>query len=355
MDEGVEMTTERATLPAPIALPENPVFRFYRGGPGIDRFRGIAPGSGSGAAEDWVGSTTGTFEDDSLGLSRLSDGQLLRDVINADPVGYLGAEHAARLGSNPGLLVKLLDAGERLIVHFHPGRQFAEAYLHSPFGKTEAWIILEAEPGAHMHLGLREAIDQETLRSWVEDQDSAAMLAALNPVPVTAGDVLFVPAGRLHTIGAGITLIELQEPSDMSVLIEWQRAGVENGDEHLRLGWDLVLEAAELVPGVSLPAAPDPVAPGTSAVQRLLGPEADAFFRAERLVVDGPALTLDPEFAIVIVTQGELTFSTAGNAPLSLERGAAGLIPYGAGETTVSGRGIAVRCLPPVEVHGGQR
>ena len=96
-----------------------------------------------------------------------------------------------------------------------------------------------------MHLGLREPIDLETLRGWVSEQDSEVMLSALNKVPVSTGDALFVPAGTLHTIGAGITLIELQEPSDMSVVIEWRHAGVTNGDEHLQLGWDQILPAAD--------------------------------------------------------------------------------------------------------------
>src|SRR5277367_5111245 len=113
---------------APVVLPPNPVFRFYRGGAGIDALRGVEPGSGPGAPEDWVASTTTSFRHRTEGLASLADGRLLRDVIAADPLGYLGPEHAARLGANPGLLVKLLDAGERLAVHFHPGREFARAH-----------------------------------------------------------------------------------------------------------------------------------------------------------------------------------------------------------------------------------
>ena len=90
---------------------------------------GSTPGSGPGAPEDWVGSTTTSFGHDTRGSRRCADGRILRDVIDADPVGYLGPEHVARFGSNPGLLVKLLDAGERLAVHFHPGREFAREHL----------------------------------------------------------------------------------------------------------------------------------------------------------------------------------------------------------------------------------
>ncbi|MCL2418492.1 MAG: class I mannose-6-phosphate isomerase [Conexibacteraceae bacterium] len=335
------------TRPAPVILPPNPVFRFYEGGDGIDVLRGIEPGAGPGAPEDWVGSTTTSFGNPVEGLSRLADGALLRDLIDADPVGYLGPEHVARLGANPGLLVKLLDAGERLAVHFHPGREFARSHLNSRFGKTEAWIILAAAPGAEMHLGLREPIDQETLSRWVVEQDSDVMLAALHRVPVKAGDVLFVPAGTLHTIGAGITLVELQEPSDMSAVIEWRLAGVDNGDEHLQLGWDVILPAADTEAGSPSHATPEPVAAGTSAARNLLPPEADGFFRAERLTLGGPDLELEPAFSIVIATGGEITLITQHNRPLRLASGVAALIPHGAGTTTVSGNGTALRCLPP--------
>jgi mannose-6-phosphate isomerase len=331
---------------AAVALPPNPVFRFYRGGPGIDAVRGLEPGTGPGAPEDWVGSTTTSFGHDSEGLATLSDGRVLRDVIAADPIGYLGKAHVERFGASSGILVKLLDTAERLAVHFHPGREFARAELGSQFGKTEAWIILRAEPGAELRLGLRAPVDLATLKRWVHDQDSAAMLAALNPVPVVAGDVLFVPAGTLHTIGAGITLIELQEPSDMSVVLEWQLSGVDNGDEHLQLGWDRVLAAADTAPGSAAHGSRSLTTAGTG-VESLLPTEADPFFRAQRVSVDGHELSLAPSFAILIALDGELTLTTKSHAPLHLTQGDAALVPHGAGETNVSGHGTAIRCRPP--------
>jgi mannose-6-phosphate isomerase len=200
-----------------------------------------------------------------------------------------------------------------------------------------------------MHLGLREAIDLETLRGWITEQDSDGMLRALNKVPVGAGDVLFVPAGTLHTIGAGITLIELQEPSDMSVVIEWQNAGVTNGDEHLQLGWDQILPAAETeaTPPIHVPART--IDPSRSSLRRLLPPEADAFFRAEQLDLRaGEPLQLQPQFSILIGTGGQLRLAAEGHESLEVSRGTAVLIPFGAGMTTLSGTGSAIRSLPPV-------
>jgi mannose-6-phosphate isomerase len=346
--------TTTAPGPGPMLLPPNPVFRFYKGGAGIDRFRDVEPGSGPGAPEDWVASTTTSFGNDTEGLASLTDGRILRDVIAADPIAFLGAEHVAALGSNPGLLVKLLDAGERLAVHFHPGREFARAHLHSEFGKTEAWLILEAEPGAHMHLGLREPIEPETLKRWVTEQNSEEMLQALNKVPVKTGDSLFVPAGTLHTIGEGITLIELQEPSDMSVVIEWSYAGVEPGEATLRLGWDTILPAADLEAGIPVHIPAEQAEAGISAQKRLLPPEADAYFRANQLTVhEHDPIQLEAQFSILIGTGGAITIASDEHPALALTKGEAALIPYSGGRTTIAGSGTAIRCLPPSSTEPG--
>ncbi len=332
---------------APVLLPPNPVFRFYKGGRGIDELRGVESSGEPTAPEDWVGSATHSLGHEQEGLASLSDGRLVRDAIDADPVGYLGPQHVARFGSNPALLVKLLDAGERLAVHFHPGREFAREHMGSAFGKTEAWIVLAAEPGAHMDFGLREPMSIDTLSGWVQRQDSEEMLRALHQIPVTAGDVLFVPAGTLHTIGEGITLIELQEPSDMSVVLEWRRFNVTGGEEHLGFGWERILTAATTEPGEPLPGPlSDPAANG-SRVEPLLPSEAAPYFRAQRVVVSGSELELEPAFAVVIAVEGQLSITPDGGQPLTLSRGQAALVPYGAGVTTWSGSGTAVRCMPP--------
>ena len=144
--------------------------------------------------------------------------------------------------------MKLLDAGERLPVHYHPGRPFAKEHLGLRYGKTESWLILEADPGAAVHVGLKEPLDAETARRWVDEQDADAMLHALHEVPVQAGDGILVPAGTLHAIGGGILLLELQEPTDLSVLVEWKKFGVDDGTENLELGWETALQSLDREP-----------------------------------------------------------------------------------------------------------
>ena len=324
----------------PFALPPNQFPRFYRGGARIDALRG-APAGEDGRPEDWIGSTATSFGHQAEGLSRLEDGRLLRDLVQADPEAFLGPEHAARWGAEPALLVKLLDAGERLPVHFHPGRRFAREHLGLPFGKTEAWIILEAEPDAAVYVGLREPVADATLERWVERQDPEEMLAAMNRVGVAAGDSVLVPAGTLHAIGEGILLLELQEPTDLSVLLEWERFSMDSGLEHLELGWETALRAMER--GPTDPSALTASGDGAS----LLPAAADPYFRAQRVRPEGGSAELEPSFAVLLASDGEGRLRTEHGDTLELRRGATVLVPFAAGRTSVEGAVDVIRCLPP--------
>jgi mannose-6-phosphate isomerase len=335
----------------PIVLEANQPPRFYQGGASIADFRGD-PRPTDNRPEDWVGSSTTLFGQEQDGLTTLADGSLLRDAIAADPEAYLGGEHAALFGADPGLLVKLLDAGERLPVHLHPDREFARRHLDCPYGKTEAWVIVEARPDATVHLGFKRDLDAATVRGWVDAQDSAAMLDAMHALPVRAGDGVLVPAGLPHAIGEGIFLVELQEPTDFSVLLEWQGFDIDGpADGHLGLGFDLALQcvdrsgwAAERLEQLRRHAHEegDP----QEGVRPLLVPAAEPFFRAEGLTVPGP-LTLEPAFAILVVVAGGGRLRTEHGGELELRRGQTVLVPHAAGRAELSGRLKAVRCRPP--------
>jgi mannose-6-phosphate isomerase len=332
----------------PIRLAANQVPRFYRGGAAIAELRGI-PARGEFLPEDWVGSTTTVFGSDAEGLTALEDGRTLKAAVRADPEGFLGARHAAAYGADPALLVKLLDAGERLPVHCHPGRDFARRHLDCPYGKTEAWVVVGAlGPAVRVHLGFRADADPERLAGWVAGQQTGPLLASLNALPVAAGDTVLVPAGVPHAIGEGVVVVELQEPTDFSVLLEWDGFALDGRrDGHLGLGFDLALRcvdragrgAAELA---RLRAGRGQVRPG---VERLFPAEADPFFRAERLRPD-PVATLDAAFSILVVTYGSGRIETRAGA-LDLSRGDTVLLPFAAGPGELAGRLEAVRCLPP--------
>jgi mannose-6-phosphate isomerase len=319
----------------PQILPPNVLHHFYRGGPRIATLRGLRIADDH-APEEWIGAVNTTFASpNGRGLSRLADGTLVRDAIAADPDGWLGAGHVARFGADPGLLTKLLDAGQRLPVHFHPGRRFAREALQLAHGKTEAWIVVEAEPGASVWVGFKQAVEPATVRAWMRAQDSAAMLAALHELPVAAGDTILVPAGTPHAIGAGILILELQEPSDLSVTLEWTGFELGEDDGHLGLGWDRALSALDRSAwdGGRIAALRGGGGHG------LLPRAADPYFRAER-VRGGD--TLDAGFAVLIGLAGE---GTLGG--LAVERGSAVLVPHSAGPLELTGDVEAIVSRPP--------
>jgi mannose-6-phosphate isomerase len=334
----------------PIPLAANRFPRFYRGGSAIDELRGGAPGAdGAFLPEDWVGSTTTALGSADDGLTRLEDGRTLREAIRSDPEGFLGRRHAEAYGDDPALLVKLLHAGERLPVHCHPDRDFARRHLDCPWGKTEAWVIVGSDdPDPVVHLGFREDVDPGRLAGVVEVQRTEALLAGLNAVPVAAGDTVLVPAGMPHAIGRGVLLVELQEPTDFSVLLEWEGFAIDGRAEgHLGLGFDLALGCVDRGRWSEerlgrLRGGRGPARPGA---ERLFPAEADPFFRAERLRPD-PAASLEAAFSILVVTEGSGRLETTGGA-LELGRGDTVLVPFAAGAGAVRGRLEAVRCLPP--------
>jgi mannose-6-phosphate isomerase len=296
--------------------------------------------------EDWVGSATAIFGTAEEGMTRLPDGRLLRDAIDSDPEGYLGPGHVRQHGASPALLVKLLDAGERLPVHCHPGDGFARKHLASVWGKTEAWIVVDAAPGSEVHIGFSEAVPPGRLAGWVADQDPA-MLGALNRVPIAPGDAILIPAGVPHAIGEGVFLVELQEPTDLSVLLEWESFAIDGRtDGHLGLGYDLALDCVDRSAWDAGQLAALRAVAGHSPVTSVFPAAADPYFTAQRIRPSGGAVTLEPGFAILVVLSGSgVLRSDAGS--LSLSRGMTVLMPYAAGQSVISGDCELIRCLPP--------
>lgn len=339
---------------SPIPLGPNQPDRPYRGGAGIAELRGTEQPS-EFSPEDFVGSATEIFSGGGVGLTALPSGGLLRDELAADPEGWLGPDHRARYGTSPELLVKLLDTAERLFVHLHPDVAFAREHLELAHGKTEAWIVTAVRPvegsdSGYACLGFTREVSAAEVDDWVRRQDAAAMMSAMHRVALEAGSTLLVPAGMAHAIGPGITLVELQEPTDLSILLEW--AGYRDlGEQDAFLGLDRAValgaldrtaasaeriqELAGRRPGV------DPEAP----VLPLFPAEADPFFRAERIRPAG-SVELDPGFSVLVVLEGEGTLAWE-TGELPVRRGATLVVPFGAGPLRLTGAVTALRCRPP--------
>jgi mannose-6-phosphate isomerase len=335
----------------PVALAANLPAQFYRGGAAIAAFRGIEQTS-EFSPEDWIGSATTLFGKPEAGLTRLPDGRILRDALVQDPLAWLGEAHLDTFGASPGLLVKLLDAGQRLPVHAHPTREWARRHLDCPYGKTEAWVIVECTPDARVHLGFQRDVEADELARWVEQQDEAALVGSLHSLPVRPGDSVLVPAGMPHAVGAGVFLIELQEPTDFSVLMEWEGFELDGlADGHLGLGFDVALscvdrsgQGAERLRELRAARVP---APGASSI---FPAESERFFRAARLR-PSPSIELDPSFSVLVVIEGEGELQTSSST-LALRRGMTVLVPHAAGTAELRGGLEAIRCLPPAPRRG---
>ena len=127
-----------------------------------------------------------------------------------DAVGELWFQRVDKSAPDPGLLLKLLFTSEPLSIQVHPDDAFARSVGLSN-GKTEAWYILSATPDARVALGLKRRLTPPELRAAIKDGSIAALAQWRS---VAKGDIIFVPAGTIHAIGAGIVLAEIQQHSD---------------------------------------------------------------------------------------------------------------------------------------------
>lgn len=325
----------------PVRLPANQPPRFYRGGAAIAALRGT-PDVEYGP-EDWVASCTTLYGEVSAGLSTLPDGKWLRDAIRADPEPWLGPE----AGDEPALLVKLLDAGQRLPVHCHPSNDFARQHLSSHYGKTEAWIIVGTtgdEPT--VHIGFQEDQDPGRIADWVARQDTDAILGALNATMVSPGDTVFVPAGVPHAIGEGVFIVELQQPTDLSVMLEW--TGFMDSEEggHLGIGYPTALDCVDRSGWKDRLPTIVHRSHQIGQVHDLFGVLAKDFFRAQRLAVTS-RVELDPSYAVLVALDGTAELITEDGEILALSKGDTVVVPHAAGSVAIEGRLTAIRCMPP--------
>lgn len=269
----------------------------YEGGREIDRFRGVPVPLDDHRPEGWIGSTT-TFRSKAhprLGHSevlRPSGGTLyLTDAIREDPVAMTGGPDGF------GALMKLLDAGQDLMVQCHPTREAALEVFGSPFGKAESWIVLGARPDAeeppHVLLGFREGVDPDRFYELYAAKRAADIEAMLHRFDVVPGDVFMVPPGVPHAVHVGCLLVEVQEPSDITVnLLPYTWGTPETNRAH-----DLAVRRCVVFEGRTreeteraLRVRPTVLRDGPWGVEEsLIGPAQTPYFACTRLTLRGSA------------------------------------------------------------------
>jgi mannose-6-phosphate isomerase len=265
---------------------------------------------------------------------------LLKAAIEEQPEAWLGPEHVERFGADTRLLVKLLDAGQRLPVHAHPHASFAAAHLHRAHGKAEAWYIVD---GGDVYLGLKRDVTLRYLKSLVISQDVDTLLALLHRIEVSTGDVVYVPPGFLHAIGKGVFIVEVQEPEDLSILLEWRDFELDGErDGHLGLGFDLAREAVECRSWDREELRQLVRAAGFG--PSVLPKAADPYIRLERVALDGE-VTLDRGFVVLVILRGEVDVQNGQS--MKLIAGNTVLAPHAFGPLHLRGHAELLACRPP--------
>ena len=177
-------------------------------------------------------------------LSVISNGFLagnnIEEVIEVYMSDITGEAVFEKFGNEFPLLIKLIEAKQDLSVQVHPDDKLARE-RHKAYGKTEMWYILESEPSAKIYTGFTHPISKEIFNNSLNDNSLVSLINAENALP---GDVFFTSAGRIHAIGKGSVLIEIQQTSDITYRIfDWNRKASDGKSRALHL--DLALDAID--------------------------------------------------------------------------------------------------------------
>jgi mannose-6-phosphate isomerase len=224
-----------------------PVFRDYIwGGRNLETVLGrrLPPGI---IAESW--DISGHPSSPTLVDNGPLAGQSLPAVVERWGLDLVGRRSQAMLarGKFP-LLVKLLDANKPLSVQVHPDDNYAHRHEQGELGKTEMWYVLHAQPGARLIYGLKANVTPTIFRQALE---TGNLERCLHEVPVQAGSALFIPAGSVHALLAGVVVAEIQQNSDTTYRVyDWNRPGADGKPRPLHIDKALeVINFAQVEPG----------------------------------------------------------------------------------------------------------
>lgn len=255
-------------------------------------------------------------------------GQTLADALNVYGTDLVGDGNDQAEGFP--LLAKILDAEDWLSIQVHPDDAQARELEGDPRGKTEAWLILAADDGAKLCIGVQPGTSREAMAQAIRDNTLEDMLAYAEVQP---GDVFFVKANTIHAIGPGILLYEIQQSSDVTYrLYDWGRMGLDGKPRELHIDKGVQVSNVESLPDVKHPEG-DTVVMVTC-----------PYFETMRHTLREETLQLatDGVFHALTCIDGTLTL-THGETTITLEKGETVVIPAKLGAYMIVGSGTLLR------------
>jgi mannose-6-phosphate isomerase len=322
-------------MPPLYPLTFQPVLKRYLwGGRRLGTVLGKPIGEGNDYAESWE------VVDHPQGQSVVANGPLAGTTLH-DLVTSRGDELLGRHAPQPRfpLIFKFLDCQRDLSVQVHPN-DAAAALLELPdLGKTEAWVVLDAQPGSRIYAGLRRGCDWRSLEGAVGE---GRMEECLHWFEARAGQCVFIAAGTVHALGAGLLVAEIQQASDTTYrLYDWGRVGPDGQPRKLHI--DEGLAAVDFSAVETAPRTPQTT--NQPHVERLV--HCDKFILDRWTLTSAQPLSGDGRFHIVSVLDGEILLRST--VEVRLQRGQTALLPASLPEVALEPQGKSVAlemCLP---------
>lgn len=271
-----------------------------------------------------------------------SAGKTLAELVSEHGAAVVGTRSFDRYGADFPLLAKFIDADDNLSVQVHPNDDYAHTVEAATgfHGKTEAWYILHAEPGADIIHGLSRASSREEFAAAVAD---GTLMDLMRRVPISAGDTIFVPAGTIHAINAGTLLFEIQQKSDLTYRVyDYDRRDASGNTRELHLDRALdVIDYAESAPAI---VSPQPLGLGRELLVSC------PYFAMERVqLTEQAALATDPAtFELISVIDGVVELAWLDGV-LRLKAGQSVVLPAVLGDYRLTPESSAtlLRCYVP--------
>ena len=303
-----------------------PIYRRYLwGGRRLASVLGKSIGPEDNYAESWE--IVDRLSDQSIVENGSLTGWTLADLVvkfGADLVGQsvwsqiADRDRPVQLRNRFPLLLKFLDANKTLSVQVHPNDELAQRASPPDLGKTEAWYVIQAEPGSVIYAGLKPGVDARQLRDAATSGSTDQVLHQFEARP---GQCVYVPSGTVHAIGAGLVIAEIQQASDTTYrLFDWNRLDDQGKPRALHV--DEAIEATDFHRGPVDPVTPDPA--DKQGCATLLACPA---FQLNRWNLNGGGtVNLSDRFRLLAILDGTLNVAAGGQRE-ELPKGQTMLIP----------------------------